>query len=79
MIAEVPALAPITAQHRAMIAGCARNEVYAAADVLLREGEHADAFYVIRQGAVPVDTHLPERGRVTPQSLHDASCSAGRG
>jgi CRP-like cAMP-binding protein len=37
----------------------------------MREGEPADAFYVIRHGAVALETVVPQRGPVVLQTLHD--------
>ena len=37
----------------------------------MREGEPADAFYVIREGAVALETDVPGRGAVTLETLHD--------
>ena len=45
----------------------------------MREGEPADAFYVIRDGAVALETVVPARGPVTIETLHDGDLSAGPG
>jgi CRP-like cAMP-binding protein len=37
----------------------------------MREGDPADAFYVIRAGAVALETAVPGRGPVMLQTLHD--------
>jgi CRP-like cAMP-binding protein len=71
LLDEMPALGALLPEHRSVIAGCARNQVFAAEEYLLREGEPADVFYVIREGAVALETFVPHRGPVTVQSLHD--------
>lgn len=68
---EIPALATLSPEHRGVIAGCGRNEAFHPGDYLMREGEPADAFYVIRAGEVALETFVPQRGAVTLQSLHD--------
>jgi CRP-like cAMP-binding protein len=70
-LAEVPALQPLASRHRDALAGCARNCVFRPAERIMREGDHADAFYVIRSGAVALETVVPQRGPVVLQTLHD--------
>ena len=70
-LSEVSALAALAPEHRAELAGCARNQVFAAGERIMREGEPADAFYVIRHGAVALETVVPQRGPVVLQTLHD--------
>jgi CRP/FNR family transcriptional regulator, cyclic AMP receptor protein len=71
LIAEIPALAPLSAGHRETIAGCATNVVFEAGRQILREGEPADTFYVIRHGTVALETFVPRSGPVTIETLHD--------
>ena len=78
LLGEVAALRGLR-RARSTIAGCARNRVFGAGEQLLREGEPADAFYVIRQGAVALETYVPQRGAVTSRRCTAATCSAGRG
>jgi CRP-like cAMP-binding protein len=70
-LAEVPALAALAPEHRAELAGCARNCGFEPGDRIMREGEPAEAFYVIRHGAVALETVVPQRGPVVLQTLHD--------
>ncbi len=70
LIAEVPALAGLSDSHRATIAGCASNRVLAEGEQIMREGERADTFCVIRAGTVALSTTVPGRGAVTVQTLH---------
>jgi CRP/FNR family transcriptional regulator, cyclic AMP receptor protein len=71
LLADVPALASLTADHRELIAGCATNTVFAAGDYLMREGEAADTFFVIRHGTVAIETFVPARGPATLETLHE--------
>lgn len=70
LIADAPALAGLSAEHRRTIAGCARLCRFAAGEPLLREGAPADTFFVLRTGAVAVETPVPGRGAVTLETLH---------
>ena len=38
--------------------------------MLLREGEPADRFYLIRRGAVALEVHAPGRGALVIETLH---------
>jgi CRP/FNR family transcriptional regulator, cyclic AMP receptor protein len=71
LLEEAPALSALAAPHRAEIAGCARNCVFPPGEQIMREGDPADTFYVIREGAVALETAVPGRGSVTLQTLHD--------
>jgi signal-transduction protein with cAMP-binding, CBS, and nucleotidyltransferase domain len=71
LLAHVPALAALTPAHRDTIAGCARNRVFEADEMILREGRPADTFHVIRAGAVALETYVPRRGPVIVETLHD--------
>jgi CRP-like cAMP-binding protein len=69
LLGEAPALAALPAAHRATIAGCARNQVFEPGAALLREGDPADEFFIVRRGAVAVETPVPGRGPVTLETL----------
>lgn len=71
LLAEAPALRALAPDHREMLAGCARNATFAPGEHVMREGDPADAFYVIRKGAVALETAVPGRGAVVLQTLHD--------
>jgi len=43
----------------ALIVGCAQNVVFDPGQFLLREGESADVFYLIRRGHVAIEVHSP--------------------
>lgn len=53
-------------------AACASLVRFAPGQVVLREGEPADRFYVIRQGRVTLSIQSPGRGAITIESLGDS-------
>ncbi len=55
LIAETPTFAGLAPEHLEFIAGCAWNERVPAGTRLLREGEPADRFYLIRHGTVALE------------------------
>ena len=49
---------------------------------IMREGDPADAFYVVRHGQVALETVVPARGAVVLQTVHDGEllgCAEGLG
>ncbi len=52
-----------------VVAGCGRFERFPAGATILREGQPAVRFFVIRQGAVALEVASPERGALVIQTL----------
>jgi CRP-like cAMP-binding protein len=71
LLSETAALGALTPEHRRLIAGCGSNRTFAAGDYLMREGEPADTFYVVRTGDVALEAFSPQRGPMTIETLHD--------
>ena len=71
LIGELPAFGGLPPEHLDLIAGCGANRSFHAGELLLREGEPADRFYVIRHGSVALETYVPQRGPLMIETLHD--------
>jgi CRP-like cAMP-binding protein len=71
LLADIPELSELDAAQRDLIAGCGTNRTYAAGELLLREGQPADTFFVIRRGAVALESSAPQHGPVVVETLHD--------
>lgn len=71
ILGEHPFFAGLEPRYLALVAGCARNVHFEAGEYLLREGEGADQFFVIRQGLVAVEVHVPGRPPVTIQTIKE--------
>jgi CRP-like cAMP-binding protein len=71
LLPEVPAFRGMAAGHLELIAGCAVNRVFEDGDFLTREGDPADTFFVIRRGAVALEAHVPQRGPLLIETLHE--------
>jgi CRP/FNR family transcriptional regulator, cyclic AMP receptor protein len=71
LLTEVPAFEGMAPERLELIAGCAVNRVFERGEHLLREGDPADVFYVIRAGHVALETYVPQRGALTIETLHD--------
>jgi CRP/FNR family cyclic AMP-dependent transcriptional regulator len=55
--------------YHQLFVDCASNVRFEAGEVIFREGEAANQFYLIRHGRVAVEVSTPERGPVIVQSL----------
>lgn len=71
LLAEVTFLQPLGADALATIAGCGSNRVFQHGDVVLREGEPENHFYVVRSGSVAIETFVPQRGPLVIETLHE--------
>src|SRR5262245_1275363 len=71
LIGENAALRALAPAHRDVIAGCAQNCVFARGEYLMREGDSADTFFVLRSGDVALEAFSPQRGAMTIETLHD--------
>jgi len=69
ILAEHPFFAGLEPRYLALVAGCAKNLHFEAGEYLIREGESADQFFVIRHGKVAVEVHVPGRPPVTVQTV----------
>jgi CRP-like cAMP-binding protein len=52
-------------QHIRLIAGCSKNVRFGEGQVIFREGDPADHFYLIREGLVSVQFVIPNDGLTT--------------
>ena len=69
VLAEVPFLDGLADERLRLLAGCAGNVRFGAGQTIFRQGEPADAFYVIRHGSVALETFVPARGSVVIETL----------
>jgi CRP/FNR family transcriptional regulator, cyclic AMP receptor protein len=63
-LGEHPVFAGLDADALRLVAGCGKNVSLAAGDFLLRQGEPADMFYLVRRGRVAVEVHGPGSGPI---------------
>jgi CRP-like cAMP-binding protein len=70
LLAEVPVFAGLPAEHLELIAGCAGTAHARAGEELFREGEPADRFYIVRRGAIALETHAPGGPPLVVETLH---------
>ena len=70
LIATAPVFEGLSTEQLALIAGCGHNEHVRAGAMLLRVGEPADRFFLIRRGSVAIEVHAPGRGALVIETLH---------
>jgi len=75
LIAASPTFAGLEDRHLELIAGCGANERAAPGSYLCREGEPAERFYLIRDGAVALEVTSPGRGAIVIETLHAGDVS----
>ncbi len=54
-----------------LVAGCATNVRFEPGQFILREGQEANQFYLIRHGKVSLEIYVPERGPITIETLSE--------
>jgi len=53
------------------ITGCAANVRFKEGDILLKEGDAADQFFLVREGKVAVEISVPQHDSITIQTIQD--------
>lgn len=71
LTAGAPVFAGLDRAHLALVTGCAELERAEAQTLLLRQGQPADRFYLIRRGTVALEVQAPGRGPLVIETLHD--------
>ena len=71
IIIEQPFFHGLDQAHIKLITGCARNVRFDADQVIFREGEDANEFYLIREGSVSVEVIVPHRGSTVVQTVRE--------
>ena len=71
LLAQAKTFNGMSPEHLELIAGCAQNEVFEDGAYLMRAGDPADRFYVIRLGTVALEIFVPQRGAITVETIDD--------
>ena len=69
ILSEHPFFKGLEEPYLQLLVGCASNVRFDAGEVIFREGEEANKFYLIRQGKVAVEMFAPSRGPIILQTL----------
>ena len=68
-ITDSPIFAGLERAHLELIAGCAQNVHMSEDTLLVREGDPANVFYLIRKGRVALEVNSPARGALLIETL----------
>jgi CRP/FNR family cyclic AMP-dependent transcriptional regulator len=71
ILARHPFFSGLDPRYIQLATGCASNVRFNAGDLIFREGDEADSFYLIREGKVALELSAPGRGSLTVQTLED--------
>jgi CRP-like cAMP-binding protein len=71
ILAEHPFFHNLDPAYLQLVVGCASNVRFEANQIIFREGEEADKFYLLRHGQVSLEIFAPERGSVNVQTLDE--------
>ena len=69
ILRDLPFFRGMKPEHIAELAGCASNVTFRESEKIFRQGERADAIYVLRDGRVAVEVEVAGAGEVTVQTL----------
>jgi CRP-like cAMP-binding protein len=69
LIHDAPIFQGMSAEALELVSGCASNVRFVDDEMLFREGDEADVFYVVRHGRVALDMFVPARGPVTIETV----------
>lgn len=69
LVLEAPIFAGLDPGHAAQLAGCAQTTGWDAGEMLFREGDPSDAFYVVRHGRIALEVFVPSRGTLTVETI----------
>ncbi|HTX99083.1 MAG TPA: cyclic nucleotide-binding domain-containing protein [Bacteroidota bacterium] len=69
ILRQHPFLADLPEDHMAIITGCALNAHFTEGSMLIREGEIADKFFLLRSGRVTLEMDMPPRGSLRIQTV----------
>jgi len=69
VLSQHPFFQSLDEGYRKLIVGCASNVVFQAGEIIFREGESADQFYIIRHGRVALEMHNGGKGPIIVETL----------
>lgn len=70
LLAQQPFFAGLKPAQLQLIAGCGRNAHFKAGEMMLRIGEPADEFFLVREGAVRIEIPSPRLGPIAVETVH---------
>ena len=69
VLRDVPLFEGLTPAQLEVIAGCGSNVQFREGELLFKDRDPAERFYVLRHGSVALETFVPARGAVVIETL----------
>lgn len=69
LVAQHPLLSGLPVDAAPLVAGCARLQRFEPGELLLREGEEAETFYLVRHGTVRIEVGTPGRSPLVIETV----------
>jgi CRP-like cAMP-binding protein len=69
IIREQPFFQGLEERYIKLVTGCGKNVRFEAGQVIFKEGEAANEFYLIREGLVALEVVVPQRGSTAVQTV----------
>jgi len=69
ILQSVPLFEGLTQAELELIAGCGSNVQFQEGELLFKDGDQADTFFVLRHGSIALETFVPTRGAVMIETL----------
>lgn len=69
ILSDAPFFAGLTPDILDLVAGCGSNVQFEQGALIFREGEQADAFYLLRHGSVAIEAYAPNSGPLVIETL----------
>ena len=79
IIAEHPFFEGLDSEFTRLMVSCASNVRFKAGTYILKEGDPANTFYLIREGKVAVEVFAPQRQPIIVATLTSENSWGGRG
>jgi len=69
LIRDAPVFKELQPDRLELIAGCAANITFDAGEVIFRQGDPAETFFLVRHGSVVLETFVPPRGSILIETI----------
>jgi CRP/FNR family cyclic AMP-dependent transcriptional regulator len=69
LLRDAPFFRGLRSDWVALVAGCGSNVQFAAGELIFREGDAADSFYLLRHGSVALEAHVPASGDLVIETI----------
>ena len=69
ILSQHPFFNDLSPEYLQLVTGCASNVRFEQEQMIFREGEEANQFYLLREGRVALQLFAPDRGHITVETL----------